>query len=87
MQAKAVPPGWDDHEVPPRSPQRPYEAVAADLRRRIEAGEWQTDEALPTNAALAEEYGVSQATITRAMRQLAAEGLIRTVARWGTFRA
>ena len=73
--------------MPPRSPQRPFEAVAADLRRRITADEWAVDEALPANAALAEDYGVSEATITRAVRLLAAEGLVRTVPRWGTFRA
>jgi DNA-binding GntR family transcriptional regulator len=69
-----------------RGPQRPSETVAADLRRRIEAGEWDVDEALPTTAALAEHYRVSQSTITRVLRNLAAEGLVRTVPRWGTFR-
>ena len=53
----------------------------------MDADEWQRDEALPTTAALAEHYGVSQATITRVLRTLAAEGLVRTVPRWGTFRA
>lgn len=75
----------NDHCVP-RRPQRPSEVVAADLRRRIAAGEWQHDEALPTTAALAEHYGVSQATVTRVLRILADEGLVRTVPRWGTFR-
>jgi DNA-binding GntR family transcriptional regulator len=69
-----------------RGPQRPFESVAADLRRRIAADEWEVDEALPTTAALAEHYHVSQSTITRVLRNLAAEGLIRTVPRWGTFR-
>jgi DNA-binding GntR family transcriptional regulator len=68
-----------------RGPQRPYEIVAADLRGRVAAGEWAVDEALPTTAALAEHYGVSQSTVTRALRALATEGLIRTVPRWGTF--
>jgi DNA-binding GntR family transcriptional regulator len=45
------------------------------------------DEALPTTAALAEHYHVSQSTITRTLRTLADEGLVRTVARWGTFRS
>jgi DNA-binding GntR family transcriptional regulator len=40
-----------------------------------------------TAPALAEHYGVSRATITRVLRVLAAEGLVRTVPRWGTFRA
>ena len=76
----------NDHDVP-RGPERPYEIVAADLRRRIAADEWAVDEALPTTAALAEHYHVSQSTITRVLRILAAEGLVRTVPRWGTFRA
>jgi DNA-binding GntR family transcriptional regulator len=41
---------------------------------------------LPTTAALAEHYEVSQSTITRVLRILASEGLVRTVPRWGTFR-
>jgi GntR family transcriptional regulator len=73
--------------VPPRGPERPYETVAADLRRRIAAGEWQADEALPVVAALAEHYEVSKATVTRVLRILADEGLVRVVPRWGTFRA
>ena len=61
--------------------------VAEDLRRRIAADEWAVDEALPTTAALAERYGVSQAAITRVLRLLAAEGSVVTVPRWGVFRA
>ena len=72
--------------MPPRTPQRPYERVAADLRQRIAADEWALDEALPSTYALAQEYGVSQTTITRALRELSAEGLVRTIPRWGTFR-
>jgi DNA-binding GntR family transcriptional regulator len=76
----------NDQNVP-RTPERPGERVAADLRRRIAAAEWEVDEVLPTTASLAEHYGVSQATVTRVLRGLAAEGLVRTVPRWGTFRA
>jgi DNA-binding GntR family transcriptional regulator len=61
--------------------------VAADLRRRIAAGEWPPGEALPTVAVLAEHYEVSKATVTRVLRILADEGLVRVVPRWGTFRA
>jgi GntR family transcriptional regulator len=57
------------------------------MRRRIAAGEWAVDEVLPTTAALAEYYNVSQATVTRVLRVLSGEGLVRTVPRWGTFRA
>jgi len=44
-------------------------------------------EALPTVAVLAGHYGVSKATVTRTLRILAGEGLVRVVPRWGTFRA
>jgi DNA-binding GntR family transcriptional regulator len=82
---KAITSG-NDRDVP-RGPERPYEIVATDLRRRIAAGEWQPGEALPTVAVLAEHYGVSKATVTRVLRILADEGLVRVVPRWGTFRA
>jgi DNA-binding GntR family transcriptional regulator len=83
---KAITTG-DHRDVPPRGPERPFEMVAADLRRRIAAGEWQPGEALPTVAVLAEHYEVSKATVTRTLRILADEGLVRVVPRWGTFRA
>lgn len=73
--------------MPPRGPETPGERVTRSLRERIAAGEWAKDEALPTTAALAEEYGVSPSTITRALKALAADGLIYTRPRWGTFRA
>jgi DNA-binding transcriptional regulator YhcF (GntR family) len=38
-------------------------------------------------AVLAEHYAVSKATVTRTLRILADEGLVRVVPRWGTFRA
>lgn len=70
----------------PRGPQRPSETVAAGLRERIQAGEWEPGEALPTVAALAAHYDVARATVTRALRTLEAEGLVSIIPRWGTFR-
>ena len=60
--------------------------MEADLRRRLVAGEWASGEALPPVAALAAEYSVSRGTVARALRALAADGLVRIVARWGTFK-
>lgn len=78
--------GQHDH-VPPRTPERPGERVAADLRRRIESGEWASGDLMPTVAALGEHYGVSKATAAKALRTLADENLVVIISRWGTFRA
>jgi DNA-binding GntR family transcriptional regulator len=43
------------------------------------------DDPLPPVGDLADHYGVSRSTVTRAMRVLAGEGLVRIVPRWGTF--
>jgi DNA-binding transcriptional ArsR family regulator len=76
-----------NHDQVPRTPERPSERVEADLRRRVEAGEWASGDALPTVASLAEHYGVARGSVARALRALEDEGLVRIVARWGTFRA
>lgn len=76
----------DDQEMQ-RGPELPSEIVAASLRERIEAGEWAPDQALPSVAALAAHYQVARSSVARALRILAAEGLVRVRPRWGTFRA
>jgi GntR family transcriptional regulator len=70
-----------------RGPERPGERVEADLRRRIAAGEWRSGQALPTVAALADHYRVSPGVISRVLKRLEADELVRVVPRWGTFRA
>lgn len=50
--------------------------VARAFRTDIEAGRYRHQEQLPTTRALAEEWGTSVATITRAMAKLADEGLV-----------
>jgi len=73
--------------MPDRTPELPRARVEADLRRRIEAGEWRSGQALPSVPALADHYGVARATVSRAIHALADAGLVRIVPRWGTFRA
>jgi DNA-binding GntR family transcriptional regulator len=65
----------------------PYKAIAGALRERLDRGEWLPGEALPSLRVLGEEYGVSQATVNRAIAELAAEGRVTTVRGWGTFAA
>jgi DNA-binding GntR family transcriptional regulator len=64
----------------------PAARVETDLRRRVGAGEWASGEALPAMAALAVEYGVSRASVAKALRRLADDGLVEIVPQWGTFR-
>lgn len=69
----------------PRDPELPSARVLADIRRRLQAGEWQPGEQLPATRALAEEYGVSSRTVVKVLALLADDGLVRVVASWGTF--
>jgi DNA-binding GntR family transcriptional regulator len=64
----------------------PSARVEADLRARIEADEWTSGEALPSVAALAVHYQVSRASVSKALRRLADDGLVEIVPAWGTFR-
>jgi DNA-binding GntR family transcriptional regulator len=72
--------------VPPRERVPPSDRVEADLRDRIGAGEWASGQALPSVAALAEHYGVSRASVSKALRRLADDSLVEIVPAWGTFR-
>ena len=50
--------------------------VAAELRQKILSGEISPEQRLASSAEIAKEYGVSMMTGDRALKQLAAEGLI-----------
>ncbi|MCW2900955.1 MAG: transcriptional regulator, GntR family [Streptosporangiaceae bacterium] len=63
-----------------------YRQIAADLRRRIESGEWSDGERrLPPEPALEEEYGASRNTIREAVKWLTTRGLVSTQPGRGTF--
>ena len=65
----------------------PTERVAADLRARIEAGEWDHGEQMPATREVADHYRVSSRTAAKAYRILADEGLVIVRPSWGTHRA
>jgi DNA-binding GntR family transcriptional regulator len=69
-----------------RTPELPSRRVEDALRARIDRGEWQSQERLPSVATLAEEYGVARATVVAALRRIEADGLVMIVSNWGTFR-
>lgn len=76
--------GQHDHVGRPE--ERPGITIERDLRRRLESGEWKPGEQLPAVADLAAHYSVATGTIGRVLRKLADDGLVRLVARWGTFK-
>jgi DNA-binding GntR family transcriptional regulator len=67
----------------PRVP--PSGKIAAILRAKIQAGEYDPDVALPSIVKLAEEHGVATGTIQRALKILKDEGLVETRPGYGTF--
>ncbi|SFO14271.1 regulatory protein, gntR family [Actinomadura madurae] len=70
-----------DHEGP-----RPvYVQVADIIAARIDAGDLQPDRPIPSEARMAEEFGVARLTARRAVRELRDRGLVVTVPGRGTF--
>lgn len=66
-------------ETPPA-----YEQVKTFVRSRISSGEWKPGDPVPSEAALMDSFGVSRMTVNRALRELAAEGLVDRVQGSGT---
>jgi len=62
-----------------------YQQVAADLRARMESGEYPPGARMPSITELMKRYGVALATMNAAIRVLRAEGRIETEQGKGTF--
>lgn len=58
--------------------------VRAEVLRRIRAGEWVPGVTIPSEEALAGEFGCARATVNRALRDLAGQGLLERKRRAGT---
>jgi DNA-binding GntR family transcriptional regulator len=59
--------------------------VARDIERDIGAGQLAPDTRLPSEADLAQQYGVARMTVRRAVAQLRDKGLVVTVHGRGSF--
>lgn len=55
--------------------------IAATLRERIRSGDLRPGERLPTQAELAEEFGVERGTVRQALRALQDDGLLSNVSK------
>ncbi len=61
-----------------------YQQIAAELRRRIEAGELAPGARVPSTRAIVDEWGVAMATATKVLTELRHQGLVRAVPGVGT---
>ena len=61
-----------------------YREVKADILARITSGDLAPGSAMPNEVDLAESYGCARATVNRAMRELAEEGIIERRRKAGT---
>lgn len=63
----------------------PYQRIKRSIAARIRSGEWKVGAMLPSEHALRAVFGVSRMTVNRAMRELAAEQIVRRVPGVGSF--
>jgi GntR family histidine utilization transcriptional repressor len=68
----------------PPSPLPAYEQVKAFVKAQITQGSWRPGDAVPSEAALQQQFGVSRMTVNRAVKELAVEGLVTRVQGSGT---
>ncbi len=61
-----------------------FRDVKEDIRRRIVAGDWAPGHLVPNEVDLAREFDCARATVNRAMRELAEEGLVERKRKAGT---
>jgi GntR family histidine utilization transcriptional repressor len=68
-----------------KMPTARYAQVKEGLRQAIVSGDWKPGDRVPSEHELTRSYGVSRMTVNRALRELAAEGLIERVQGLGSF--
>ncbi|WP_306114359.1 MULTISPECIES: UTRA domain-containing protein [unclassified Roseovarius] len=65
-------------------PFRNWQAIQAEVLRRIHAREWPPGHTIPNEADLAREFGCARATVNRALQSLADAGLLERRRKVGT---
>lgn len=66
------------------APLQSWQGVQAEVLRRIRLRDWKPGERIPDEAALAAEFGCARATVNRALREIAATGLLERRRKAGT---
>ncbi len=62
-----------------------YQQVKDFITHRIQDGQWQVGDRLPSENELVQQFGISRMTVNRALRELAEQGRIERVAGVGSF--
>jgi GntR family histidine utilization transcriptional repressor len=73
--------------APAPAPTAPYAKVKQFLKLGLERGQWAPGTLMPSESELVAQFGVSRMTVTRALRELQAEGLVERLQGVGTFAA
>ncbi|MGQ0710019.1 MAG: histidine utilization repressor [Rhodoferax sp.] len=71
-------------ETPIPNPLPAYEQVKAFIKQQISTGQWRPGDAVPSEAALQQQFGLSRMTVNRAVKELAVEGVVTRVQGSGT---
>ena len=61
-----------------------YEQVKAFVKTRITSGSWKPGDAVPSETTLMTQFSISRMTVNRALRELAAEGMVTRIQGSGT---
>ena len=61
-----------------------YQNIKNEMREWIQTGIWKQGGLIPVEAALAKEFGCARATVNRALRELAQEGILERRRKAGT---
>ena len=69
------------------APVAPYARIKQHLKDELSRGRWPPGAPMPSDAELVAQFGVSRMTVTRALNELRAEGLIERLQGVGTFAA
>jgi GntR family histidine utilization transcriptional repressor len=62
----------------------PYLRIKDTIRERVRAGVWEPGDPIPGEAAMADDFGCARATVHRALRELAEEGVLERKRKSGT---
>lgn len=74
------------HPKPDKEPAEPaFKRIKAHVLTQIQSGQWSEGDAIPTEQALAAEFGVSRMTANRALRELTDDSILVRVQGSGTF--